>query len=103
MSAILWKDRRCFNGSSDARDDEIPLLRLWREMRGELEPKELAIVPKEPNRRWYETITGRIPAGLYMVAVCYGTTVILLGSLPWNVLLLLLLLPTRNKRSRFQE
>ena len=60
----------------------------------------LGVVTKDPNRRWYEQITGRIPVGWYVVAVCYATAAILLGWWPWNFLLLLLLFPVRNKRVR---
>ena len=39
-------DRRTFIGGSDARiimgDDEVALLRLWREKRGEVEPQDLS-------------------------------------------------------------
>ena len=38
--------RRCFIGGSDARiimgTDEVALLRLWREKRGEAEPEDLS-------------------------------------------------------------
>ncbi len=44
MSRLL--NRRSFIGGSDARmimgDDESPLLRLWREKRGEIEPEDLS-------------------------------------------------------------
>ena len=46
-SAQQWHrpDRRDFIGGSDARiimgDDEPALIRLWREKRGEIEPKDL--------------------------------------------------------------
>jgi predicted phage-related endonuclease len=46
MTSKIWKDRRYFIGSSDARiimgDDEAALLRLWREKRSEVEPKDLS-------------------------------------------------------------
>jgi hypothetical protein len=61
----------------------------------------LGVVTKDPNRRWYEQITGRIPVGWYVVAVCYATAAILLGWWPWNFLLLLLLPPISNKCGRF--
>jgi len=63
--------RRNFIGGSDARiimgPDEAPLIRLWREKRGEAEPEDLSgnlIVQlgnaTEPlNRAWYERNTGR--------------------------------------------
>ena len=65
-------DRRHFIGGSDARiimgDDEEALLRLWREKRGEVEPKDLSgnlivqlgVVTEDLNRRWYEANTGQV-------------------------------------------
>jgi predicted phage-related endonuclease len=65
-------NRRRFIGGSDARiimgEDEAALLRLWREKRGEVEPKDLSgnlivqlgLVTEELNRRWYEANTGGI-------------------------------------------
>ena len=59
--------RRHFIGGSDARiimgGDEDALLRLWREKRGELEPKDLSdnllvqlgVVTEALNRRWYQS------------------------------------------------
>jgi predicted phage-related endonuclease len=67
-------DRRYFIGGSDARiimgDDERPLLRLWREKRGEIEPQDLSgnlivqlgLATEELNRRWYESNTGHVIA-----------------------------------------
>jgi predicted phage-related endonuclease len=64
--------RRSFVGGSDARvimgDDEAALVRLWREKRGELEPKDhsgnlvvqLGLATEPLNRRWYERITGQM-------------------------------------------
>jgi predicted phage-related endonuclease len=64
--------RGTFIGGSDARiimgDDEDALLRLWREKRGEVEPKDLSdnlivqlgLVTEELNRRWYEAHTGQV-------------------------------------------
>jgi predicted phage-related endonuclease len=66
------RTRRCFVGGSDARivmgDDEQALLRLWREKRGEVEPKDLSgnlivqlgVVTEDLNRRWYEANTGQV-------------------------------------------
>jgi hypothetical protein len=34
-----------------------------------------------------------MPLGWYLLAVCYGAIVFLLGWYPWNILLMLLLLP----------
>jgi predicted phage-related endonuclease len=65
------RDRRQFIGGSDARiimgDDEGALLRLWREKRGEVEPRDLSAhlivqlgrVTEELNRRWYEANSGQ--------------------------------------------
>lgn len=64
--------RRGFIGGSDARiimgSDENALLRLWREKRGELEPKDLSdnlivqlgTVTEPLNRLWYERNTGQV-------------------------------------------
>ena len=64
--------RRTFIGGSDARiimgDDEDALLRLWREKRGEVEPKDLSsnlivqlgVVTEDLNRSWYEANTGQV-------------------------------------------
>ena len=59
-------------------------------------------ITSRPNfgRRWHETITGRMPMGWYIAAICYATVVILLGWLPWNALLILLLF-SDSKRLRF--
>src|SRR5580692_7950718 len=66
------KSRRFFIGGSDARiimgDDEEALVRLWREKRGEVEPKDLStnlvvqlgVVTEDLNRRWYEANTGQV-------------------------------------------
>src|ERR1700721_1244192 len=64
--------RRYFIGGSDARiimgNDEEALTRLWREKRGEVEPKDLSgnlivqlgVVTEDLNRRWYEANTGQV-------------------------------------------
>ena len=63
-------DRRHFIGGSDARiimgADEAPLVRLWREKRGEIEAEnlsdnlvvQLGVVTEELNRTWYERNSG---------------------------------------------
>ena len=96
---------RCdFIGGSDARiimGGPARAVGKQAQMRAEAgrEDLPLGVATKEPNRRWYEAVTVRI----HVVAVCYTTAAILLGWAPWNVLLLLLLLPVRNKRVRFYE
>ena len=74
-SKSAW-DRRSFIGGSDARiimgDDEVALLRLWREKRGEAEPEDLSgnlivqlgSVTEELNRHWYERNTGQVVTAL---------------------------------------
>jgi predicted phage-related endonuclease len=64
-------NRRHFVGGSDARiimgEDEEALVQLWREKRGEVEPKDLSgnllvqlgVVTEDLNRRWYEANTGQ--------------------------------------------
>src|SRR6266542_863889 len=63
-------DRGNFIGGSDARiimgSDEAALIQLWREKRGEAEPKDLTsnlivqrgAATQELNRSWYERNTG---------------------------------------------
>jgi len=67
-----YPNRRSFIGGSDARiimgNDEAALLRLWREKRGEAEPRDLSgnlivqlgVVTEDLNRRWYEANTGEV-------------------------------------------
>ena len=62
--------RRYFVGGSDARiimaDDEVALVRLWREKRGEVEPEnlsgnlivQLGLATEDLNRRWYQVNSG---------------------------------------------
>jgi predicted phage-related endonuclease len=59
-------DRRYLIGGSDARiimgTDEVALVRLWREKRGEIEPEDLSgnlivqlgLATEDLNRRWYQ-------------------------------------------------
>ena len=68
--------RQRFLGGSDARiimgDDEPALLRLWREKRGEAEPRDLSDnlivqlgnVTEDLNRHWYERNTGEVVTGV---------------------------------------
>jgi hypothetical protein len=70
MAGTLW-NRRSFIGGSDARiimgTDEAALIRLWREKRGDVEPKDLSsnlvvqlgAATEELNRSWYERNTSR--------------------------------------------
>jgi predicted phage-related endonuclease len=65
-------NRRSFIGGSDARiimgQDEDALVHLWREKRGEVEPKDLSgnlivqmgKVTEDLNRRWYEAQTSKV-------------------------------------------
>jgi predicted phage-related endonuclease len=67
---VFDSDRRSFIGGSDARiimgDDEVKLIRLWREKRGEIEPRDLSqdlivqlgSITEDLNRTWYERNTG---------------------------------------------
>ena len=79
--------RRSFIGGSDARiimgHDEVALLRLWREKRGEVEPEDLSgnllvqlgVVTEDLNRRWYEANTVqviRIFSGISAIRSCTG-------------------------------
>src|ERR1700687_443875 len=59
-------------GGSDARiimgSDEVSLVRLWKEKRGEVEPEDLSgnlivqlgAVTEDLNRRWYELNSGQV-------------------------------------------
>ena len=76
MKTPMWKnklqDRRHFIGGSDARiimgADEVALVRLWQEKRGEVEPQDLSgnlivqlgVVTEDLNRHWYEANTGQV-------------------------------------------
>jgi predicted phage-related endonuclease len=76
MKNTMWKKRqqhrRSFIGGSDARtimgNDEVALVRLWREKRGEAEPEDLSgnlivqlgSVTEDLNRRWYELNSGQV-------------------------------------------
>jgi predicted phage-related endonuclease len=65
-------ERRYFIGGSDARivmgDDEVALVRLWREKRGEVEQEDLSgnlavqlgVVTEPLNRSWYERNSGQV-------------------------------------------
>src|SRR6202047_522789 len=69
---VRTADRRSFIGGSDARiimgDDEVALVRLWKEKRGEVEPEDLSgnlilqlgSVTEDVNRRWYELNSGQV-------------------------------------------
>src|SRR6478672_10452196 len=71
LSRKCYEHRRSFIGGSDARivmgTDEVALIRLWREKRGEAEPEDLSgnlivqlgSATEELNRSWYERNTGR--------------------------------------------
>jgi predicted phage-related endonuclease len=75
MKSTMWtrtyENRRAFIGGSDARiimgNEEVALIQLWREKRGEAEPKDLSgnlivqlgAATEELNRCWYERNTGR--------------------------------------------
>src|SRR6266566_3712704 len=66
----LRKDRQSFVGGSDARmimgTDEMALVRLWGEKRGEVEPEDLSgnllvqlgVITEPLNRHWFERQTG---------------------------------------------
>jgi predicted phage-related endonuclease len=67
--SIIKPNRHSFIGGSDARivmgNDEVALVRFWREKRGEVEPEDLSanlivqlgVATEELNRRWYEATT----------------------------------------------
>jgi putative phage-type endonuclease len=67
----MLQDRRSLIGGSDARiilgANEVALLRLWQEKRGEIEPEDLSgnlvvqlgVVTEPLNRHWFERNTGQ--------------------------------------------
>jgi len=69
---MTTQSRRSFIGGSDTKiimgNDEEALLQLWREKRGEIEPKDLSgnlivqlgVVTEDLNRRWFEANTGQV-------------------------------------------
>jgi hypothetical protein len=69
-------------------ETETNLLQLRREISRQADPDSPL---EKQNRRWHETITGRMPLAWYTVAITYATAVILLGQWPWNIVLILLL------------
>jgi len=112
MSMSTMENRRAFIGSSDARiimgQDEADLVRLWREKRGEVAPKDLSQdllvqlgrATEDLNRSWYERCTAqtishfqkhvRHPVHTWMAATLDGL-VAATGAvfeakfmLPWN-------------------
>src|SRR5262245_6265481 len=72
QSSLTVEYRRRFIGGSDTRvimgSDEIALVRLWREKRGEAEPEDLSgnlivqlgTVTEPLNRLWFERNTGQL-------------------------------------------
>jgi hypothetical protein len=101
-SMSFHNQRHYFIGGSDARiimaTNDAALVRLWPEKRGEPEPEDLSgnligqlgLVTEDLNQHWYASITGGMPLRWYIVAVCCGTIVILLGFFRWGILLMLL-------------
>jgi hypothetical protein len=76
---------------------DTALIPHWRQKRRAAELEGRSGNPGEDlNRWWYEHITGRMPVGWYIVVLCYATAVILVGWWPWNILLTLPVLPSRN-------
>jgi hypothetical protein len=92
--------RRFFIGASDVQgadegtsDHDACCVQHWADPHNQ---------PRKLNRHWYAAITGGMPLRGYIVAVCYWTIVILLGSYPWNILLMLLSLPAMDFPRRDQ-
>ena len=56
---------------------------------------------KDARRHWSELITGGMPIGTYVVTAFYATAVILVGYAPWNILLVLALLLSRDDVLRY--
>ena len=106
-------DRRYSIGGSDAwiiiGDNEAVLLRHCGERGKEIEREDLSgdfsvplgVATRNLDLRSFEAITGGMPLGWYIVTVCYATAVILLGPWPWNLLLILTLLLSRDEVLRY--
>src|SRR5262249_29402296 len=72
MGDVPRAHRRSFIGGSEARiimgGDEVALIQLWREKRGEIGPEDLAgdlpgqlgLATEDLNRRWYEANSGQV-------------------------------------------
>ena len=90
-------NRRYFIGGSDVRvmmgSDEAPLLRLWREKRGD-EPEDLM------KCRCYGANAGQAPVASNIEALFYANAAFFLGRLLRRIVLSLLLFVRRNKRLR---
>jgi hypothetical protein len=56
---------------------------------------------KHPRRCWYEVITGEMPIGRYIVTSFCTTVVILVSCAPWNIVLILGLLLSRDEVLRY--
>jgi predicted phage-related endonuclease len=79
-------DRRLFIGGSDARTimsgDEAALIRLWREKRGESEPRDLSdnlivqlgVATEALNRGWYERNAGRVVTDISALDASHGAS-----------------------------
>jgi|SRR6516225_12489670 hypothetical protein len=94
-------DQVDLGATSGGSEYETTLLQPRREKRNKPKPEDLsANSTGDLNPRWYKTVTGRMTISWYSVAVCYATFVILLGWLPWNALLILLLF-SNSERLRF--
>jgi len=89
--------RRLFIGGSDAdegtSDHDARRAQHWEEKARKPERAVPQNPPQNLNRYWYAAITGGMPLRWYIVAICCGAIVILLGWYPWGILLMLLSLP----------
>ncbi len=102
-AATITSSRRFFIGGFDApiimgadlgtADHDACRVQNWEENGRELERADPLSPPQSINQPWYTAIIGGMPLRWYIVAVCCGTIVILLGWYPWGVLLVLLSLP----------
>jgi hypothetical protein len=92
-------DRLCLSrGLPPIETEAASVLELWRQISRRADVDN----PVEAqNRRRRETITGRMTLGWYIVAITYATAVILLGPWPWNLLLILSLLLSRDEVLRY--
>ena len=100
---IGGSDGRILKGAEEATRDHIPgRPRHCVEKARQAEWADPQNPTPNLNQPWYAAITGGMPLRWYIVAVCYWTIVILLGSYPWNILLMLLSLPAMDVPRRDQ-
>jgi hypothetical protein len=108
---LTGQDRRYLIGGSDARiimgadedtNDHVACRGAQHEKGRKAERPDPHNQLQNLNQHWCGAITGRMPRRWYIVAVCYWTIVILLGTYPSNILLMLLALAAMDFLRRDQ-